>query len=91
MLKHSPAAHAAILAILAASLLAAAPTAIAQAWPNRPVKILVGFPAGQATDVLARLAAQRLSDTTGQQFYVENRPGAGARTGTGGAHRPRRP
>ena len=76
MLKHSPAAHAAILAILAASLLAAAPTAIAQAWPNRPVKILVGFPAGQATDVLARLAAQRLSDTTGQQFYVENRPGA---------------
>ena len=76
MLKHPPAAHAAILAILAASLLAAAPTAIAQAWPNRPVKILVGFPAGQATDVLARLAAQRLSDTTGQQFYVENRPGA---------------
>ena len=76
MLKHSPAARTATLAILAASLLAAAPTAVAQAWPNRPVKILVGFPAGQATDVLARLAAQRLSDTTGQQFYVENRPGA---------------
>ena len=76
MLKHSPAAYAATLAIVATSLLTAAPTAIAQAWPNRPVKILVGFPAGQATDVLARLAAQRLSDTTGQQFYVENRPGA---------------
>ena len=50
--------------------------AFAQAWPNRPVRILVGFPAGQATDVLARMAAQRLSDATGQQFYVENRPGA---------------
>ena len=50
--------------------------AFAQAWPNRPVRILVGFPAGQATDVLARMAAQRLSDATGQQFFVENRPGA---------------
>jgi tripartite-type tricarboxylate transporter receptor subunit TctC len=63
--------------VLAALLLIlVTPVAFAQAWPNRPVRILVGFPAGQATDVLARMAAQRLSDATGQQFYVENRPGA---------------
>ncbi|MBL8382540.1 MAG: tripartite tricarboxylate transporter substrate binding protein [Burkholderiales bacterium] len=62
---------------LAAILLAAAAgSALAQAWPTRPVRILVGFPAGQATDVLARIAAQRMSDATGQQFFVENRPGA---------------
>jgi tripartite-type tricarboxylate transporter receptor subunit TctC len=65
-------------AFIAASLLACASmtTAFAQAWPNRPVRVLVGFPPGQATDVLARMAAQRMSDATGQQFFVENRPGA---------------
>ena len=57
-------------------LCCAAPAALAQAWPARPVRVLVGFPAGQATDVLARMAAQRLSDATGQQFFVDNRPGA---------------
>ncbi len=63
-----------VLAVL--FLMLGAASALAQAWPNRPVRILVGFPAGQATDVLARMAAQRLSDATGQQFFVENRPGA---------------
>lgn len=64
-------------ALLAAAILATgAPAALAQAWPARPVKILVGFPAGQATDVMARMAAQRLSDALGQNFFVENRPGA---------------
>lgn len=67
---HAGRALATLLLILAAS------AALAQAWPNRPVRILVGFPAGQATDVLARLSAQRLTDATGQQFFVENRPGA---------------
>jgi tripartite-type tricarboxylate transporter receptor subunit TctC len=62
--------------LLAAVLAAAASNSMAQAWPNHPVKILVGFPAGQATDVLARMAAQRLTEATGQSFYVENRPGA---------------
>ncbi len=61
----------------AVTLLAASTSQVsAQAWPNRPVRVLVGFPAGQATDVLARMAAQRMSDVTGQQFFVENRPGA---------------
>ena len=67
---HAGRALATLLLILAAS------AALAQTWPNRPVRILVGFPAGQATDVLARLSAQRLTDATGQQFFVENRPGA---------------
>ncbi len=52
-------------------------TAIAQAqdWPQRPVKLLVPFAAGGNIDVMGRLAAQRLSDTLGQQFIVENRVG----------------
>lgn len=50
--------------------------ASAQAWPNRPVKILVGFPAGGASDVMARFVADRLSRALGQPFVVDNRPGA---------------
>ncbi len=46
------------------------------AYPSRTVRILVGFPPGQATDVVARAVAQRLSETMGQQFFVENRAGA---------------
>jgi tripartite-type tricarboxylate transporter receptor subunit TctC len=51
--------------------------AAAQDWPNRPVRILVGFGAGGGTDVVARIVADRLSEVFGQQFVVENRPGAG--------------
>jgi tripartite-type tricarboxylate transporter receptor subunit TctC len=57
--------------------------ALAQtAYPNRPVKILVGFPPGQATDVVAREIAQKLSEAMGQQFVVDNRAGAGGIIGT---------
>jgi hypothetical protein len=51
----------------------------AQAYPTRPVRMIVGFPAGNASDIIARVVAQALSDRLGQQFVVENRPGA---TGT---------
>src|SRR5947199_8397901 len=54
----------------------------AQAWPSRPVRIIVGFPAGGATDILARLTGQWLSDRLGQQFIIENRAGAGGNIGT---------
>ena len=60
------------MATLAAPAFAQAP------WPNRPVRILVGFPAGGTTDILGRLAAQILQESLGQPFVVENRPGAGS-------------
>ena len=51
--------------------------AVAQDYPNRPVKLIVPYAAGGAPDVLARLVGQRLSESMGQQFVIENRPGAG--------------
>ena len=51
--------------------------AAAQGYPNRPVNIIVGFPAGQSVDVIARLLAQPLAQSLGQPFIVDNRPGAG--------------
>jgi tripartite-type tricarboxylate transporter receptor subunit TctC len=68
------------LALLAA--LAAGPAIAAADWPAKPVRILVPFPPGGSTDVLARLIGQRLSDKLGRPFVVENRPGAGGNIGT---------
>ena len=57
-------------------------TTLAQAYPTRPVRLVVGFPAGGGTDTIARLLGQALSERLGQPFVIENRPGAGTNIGT---------
>jgi tripartite-type tricarboxylate transporter receptor subunit TctC len=70
------------LAAGAAALPAATRIARAQAYPTRPVRIIVGFAPGGATDIMARLMGQSLSERLGQQFVIENRPGAASNVGT---------
>ncbi len=66
------------VACVGALMLAAASGASAQTYPAKPVKLLVGFPAGGGLDVLARIIGQRVSEQWGQQIIVENKPGAGS-------------
>jgi len=54
----------------------------AQAYPSRPVHLIVGYPAGLAPDIVARLMAQSLSERLGQKFIIDNRPGAGSNIGS---------
>jgi tripartite-type tricarboxylate transporter receptor subunit TctC len=56
--------------------------ALAETYPTRPVRMVVGFPAGNASDIVGRLGAQALSERLGQQFIIDNRPGAGGNIGT---------
>ena len=70
------------LAAGAAVLPAASRIARAQVYPARPVRIIVPFPAGQASDTIARLMGQSLSERLGQPFVIENRTGAGGNIGT---------
>jgi tripartite-type tricarboxylate transporter receptor subunit TctC len=69
-------------ALLALPLLALPLPALAQAWPARPVRVIVPFPPGGTTDVVARLVTTRLSATLGQSFVIENRAGAGGTVGS---------
>src|SRR5215212_9414421 len=66
------------VALIAASVL----NASAQSYPSRPVRVIVGFAAGGGIDVAARMMCQWLSEHLGQQFIVENRPGAGSNIAT---------
>src|SRR5215471_3592325 len=69
------------LAAGAAALPAVSRIAWAQAYPTRPVRIIVPYPPGGAPDIVARLMGQWISDRLGQQFIIENRPGAGGNIG----------
>ena len=65
-----------LIATIAATLMIAA--SAAQSYPSKPVKLLVGFPAGGGLDVLARIVGQRVSEQWGQPIIIENKPGAGS-------------
>lgn len=69
-----------VFALLAA-MAAFGPASRAETWPNRPVRIIVPWAAGGITDILARLLAPKLSETFGQPFIVENKPGASGNIG----------
>src|ERR1700675_4689175 len=64
------------------SAIASIGSASALDYPTRPIRFVVGYPPGGATDIIARLIGQRLSDKLGQQFVIENKPGAGNNIGT---------
>jgi tripartite-type tricarboxylate transporter receptor subunit TctC len=75
----------AVRCFIALVMLMLAWPASAQQYPNRPVKIIIPFAAGGVTDIAGRLIAQRLSERLGQQFFIENMPGAGGNLGMGQA------
>ena len=79
------------LAAGAAAIPAVSRIAKAQTYPSRPVRLIVGFGAGSASDIVARLLGEWLSERLSQQFIIENRPGAGSNTATATGARLRRP
>src|SRR5262245_59833551 len=73
----------AIFSLLVALILATAGTAVAQPFPTRPIRLIVPYPAGGGTDIVARVIGQRLQQSLGQPVVIDNRGGAGGTLGTG--------
>jgi tripartite-type tricarboxylate transporter receptor subunit TctC len=71
-----------IAAALCAAALLHAGTASAQAWPSKPIRLMVPFPPGGSTDIVSRIVAQKLSERLGQPIVIENRGGGGGTIGT---------
>src|SRR3954470_22919835 len=71
-----------VLPLLCAAMTLAATTAFAQPYPNRPLRLIVPYPPGGSTDVLARAVSQKMSESMGQQIVVDNRGGAGGIVGS---------
>lgn len=75
--RRFPLLAAGLAALLGLASILCAPAAMAQTWPNKPVRMIVPFPAGATPDLIARLVAERLGAVWGQPVVVDNRPGAG--------------
>src|ERR1043166_7028250 len=74
-----------VLLFVPSLIMSAAPPAIAQAWPTRPVRVIVPITAGSAPDIIARIVSERLAARLGQNFVIDNRPGASGTIGISAA------
>lgn len=82
-MKHSTAARCVAHAFAAAVLLSAGVAAMAQSYPNKPIRVIVPFPPGGGTDLIARETTQAVANNTKWVFVIENKPGAGGNLGVG--------